>query len=208
MKILLGTSNPSKAQRFRDLLAGYDVECLTLEDLSIRVTPMETGRDPVENAVVKAKFYSRYFDRVVCGDSGLYFMDLPMDDPRQPGLRIRRPKGMILRDDESMIAYYASLVRTLGGRVRCNYVDGMAVWVNGQLHTLLDDREEGAFFMVDAVHPKRHPGWPLDSISVDPVTNLYYVDPAAHAGSPAAESDHRQRLTEFLVRWLGLEKKP
>lgn len=212
MQILLGTTNPSKVRRFQDLLAEYDVEFLTLEDLSINVIPLENGRDPVENAVLKAKFYGQYFDCVICNDSGLYFTDLPLDDPRQPGLQIRRPKGMVLRDDEAMLAYYASLVRTMGGQVRSSYADGMAVYDRGEVHTFFDPREDVGFYLVDAVHPKRHPGWPLDSISVDIDSGRYFVDPDPETANTndavVKASGYRLRLTEFLVHALGLEKKP
>lgn len=37
MRILLGTTNPSKVKRFSDLLKGYDVEFVTLKDLAIQM---------------------------------------------------------------------------------------------------------------------------------------------------------------------------
>ena len=41
MRILLGTTNPSKVKRFSDLLQGYDVEFVTLKDLAITDVLME-----------------------------------------------------------------------------------------------------------------------------------------------------------------------
>lgn len=32
MRVLLGTTNPSKVKRFSDLLKGYDIEFITLRD--------------------------------------------------------------------------------------------------------------------------------------------------------------------------------
>lgn len=89
MKVLSGTTNPSKVKRFEELLGGYDVEFYALKDLRIEVEPEEIGKTPEENAVIKARFYGQYFDMVICNDSGLYFDDLPMEDDRQPGLNIR-----------------------------------------------------------------------------------------------------------------------
>ena len=34
MRVLLGTTNPSKVKRFSDLLKGYDIEFITLRDQS------------------------------------------------------------------------------------------------------------------------------------------------------------------------------
>ena len=70
MKVLLGTTNPSKVVRFKKLLDGYDVEFITLNDLDITSEPNEIGLNPKENAIIKAKYYSKYFDYVICNDSG------------------------------------------------------------------------------------------------------------------------------------------
>ncbi len=43
MRILLGTTNPSKVKRFSDLLKGYDVDFVTLKDLAITDEPEENG---------------------------------------------------------------------------------------------------------------------------------------------------------------------
>ena len=99
MRILLGTTNPSKVKRFSDLLKGYDVEFVTLKDLAITDEPEENGTTPE----AKAKFYGQYFEVVICNDSGLYFEELALDDVRQPGLNVRTPMQMDRLSDEEMI---------------------------------------------------------------------------------------------------------
>lgn len=110
MKVLIGTTNPSKVNRFKYLLNGYDIEFLTLKDINILDEPEETGTTPEENAIMKAKFYGRYFDVVICNDSGLYFDEIALDDVRQPGLNIRTPMNSHRLSDEEMIDYYSKLV--------------------------------------------------------------------------------------------------
>jgi inosine/xanthosine triphosphate pyrophosphatase family protein len=44
MKVLLGTTNPSKVRRFSKLLENCDIEFITLKDLEIEDEPDETGR--------------------------------------------------------------------------------------------------------------------------------------------------------------------
>lgn len=51
MKVLIGTTNPSKVKRFEELLSDYEIEFLTLRDLGITEEPEETGSTPEENAV-------------------------------------------------------------------------------------------------------------------------------------------------------------
>ena len=94
---------------------------------------------------------------------------MPLEDPRQPGLPIRTPGGKRL-DDEEMIAYYAELVRSLGGKVTAYYLDGFALRMGEETHTFEATREEcraRAFTMTDTPCAYRRPGWPLDSLSYD-----------------------------------------
>ena len=106
MKVLIGTTNPSKADWLGGLI-GAGTELLTLGDVNISAEPSETGATPAENAAIKAEFYGKTFQPVVCHDSGLYFAELALDDPRQPGLHVRTPNGRArFCNDEEMLAYY------------------------------------------------------------------------------------------------------
>lgn len=133
MKILLGTTNPSKVNRFSDLLKECDVEFVTLKDLAITAEPEENGTTPEENAILKAKFYGQYFDVVICNDTGLYFEEFALDDVRQPGLNVRTPMQMDRLSDEEMIDYYSRLIGMLGGKVSAYYLDGIAVYHHGSI---------------------------------------------------------------------------
>lgn len=210
LDVLIGTTNPSKVDRLERLLEGRGVHFLTLRDLHVVEEPAETGRSPEENARIKAAFYGRFFDPVICNDSGLYFDGLPIDDPRQPGLHVRSPEGKRLDDDE-MIEYYAALIRGLGGKVLAYYLDGLAVCKGGRVESCAENDPEGrsgAFYMVDHASPLRHAGWPLDSLSIDPHTNAYFVDPAPIAPPQEPQRLHvtarHRRVSAFLARALGL----
>ena len=211
MKVLLGTTNPSKVKRFSDMLSGCDVEFLTLRDIDVTDEPEENGKTPEENAANKAKFYGQFFDRVICNDSGLYFDEIALDDERQPGLKIRSPKGVRLGDDD-MIEYYSTLIHSLGGQVSAFYLDGVAVYNCGRIYsyTASDDYIRACMFdMVDRPSEKRHPGWPLDSISISRKSGTYFVDKVE--GEPDNEEEnvmvgeYRERLVSFLKTSLGIE---
>lgn len=211
MKVLIGTTNPSKVRRFEELLAGCDIEFCTLNDLGITQEPEESGGNPEENAVIKAKFYGQFFDVVICNDSGLYFESLPLDDSRQPGLNIRTPGGSERLDDESMIKYYSGLIHSLGGKVSAYYLDGIAVYNKGAIHSFMENSEAtraSAFYMVDAPSDKRHEGWPLDSLSLNRNTMTYFVDKGNNIYDKVEENimigEYRKRLTRFLKDSLGV----
>lgn len=200
-KLLIGTTNSSKKEWFRRLLQGHGVEFLTLEELDVTEEPEETGRTPAENAALKAEFYGKYWDTAVCNDSGLYLDCLPLEDPRQPGLRIRRPGDHRL-DDEEMIAYYAALSRSFGGRVLCYYLNGAAVYRRGRVYAFQEDRAEArsrGFYLVDQPSRQRHPGWPLDSLSRTLSGEYFSECPPEEDGS---ELDHQ--LLAFFRKALGL----
>ncbi len=210
MKILIGTTNPSKVRRFEEFLEGFGVEFCTLKDLDIKEEPEEKGNTPEENAILKANFYGKYFDYVICNDSGLYFDELALDDERQPGLNIRTPEGVRL-DDEEMIAYYSNLVHFLGGKVLAYYLDGIAVYNKGKVYSFMEGRESArlsGFYMVDEPSKNRHEGWPLDSLSLNRNTMIYFVDKGNNVYDKVEENimigEYRKRLIRFLQEALGL----
>ena len=209
MKVLIGTSNPSKVERFKSLLEGYDLEFLSLKDLNITSEPEENGITPKENAIIKAKYYSSFCDVVICNDSGLYFQELDVEDSRQPGLNIRTPNGNKRLDDEEMIEYYSSLIRTLGGKVNAYYLDGIAVSINGNIFSFMEELsyKTDTFIMVDKASNKRHKGWPLDSLSIRKNTNKYFVDETvSDSKDNIFVNDYRKRLINFLVDTLKQKK--
>ena len=208
MKVLIGTTNPSKIVRFEEFLPDSGIEFLTLGDLGITAEPEETGKSPEENARIKAAFYGQFCDRVICNDSGLYFDCIPMDDPRQPGLNIRAPKGRRLNDEE-MIEYYSALVSELGGKTLAYYVDGIAVCRDGKIQSYLDEQGKAAsFYMVETPSPDRHPGWPLDSLSLNKNTLTYFTDHGNNIYDDVEEQimvgEYRQRVVDFLKAALGI----
>lgn len=211
MKVLIGTTNPSKVKRFEELLDGCDIEFCTLSDLGICTEPEETGKTPEENAVIKAKYYGSFCDFVICNDSGLYFEDLPMDDYRQPGPNIREPEGSRRLNDEEMIEYYSGLVHSLGGRVTAYYLDGIAVNNRGIISSFMENsesRKENAFYMVDTPSEKRHAGWPLDSLSLNRKELTYFVCEGDKkydmSEEDLVEREYRKRLIRFLKWALGI----
>lgn len=66
-QILLGTTNPAKADYFARILEGYDVSFLTLGDLDIRKIPEEAGSSPLENAQAKAGLLRSVLGLCPCG---------------------------------------------------------------------------------------------------------------------------------------------
>ena len=182
------------------------MEIVSPEQCNIKDEPEESGKTPEENARLKAAFYGQHFDIVICNDSGLYFKELPIDDPRQPGLNIRTPMGKKRLSDEEMISYYTGLIRTLGGKVEAFYLDGVAVLCSKQIYTFMDQESalQKSFYMVDTPSEKRREGWPLDSLSISKKTGRYFVDRRDSESDNIVTDEYRNRLRAFLCNALNL----
>lgn len=177
LRILYGTTNKAKLDSMRRITADLDMEIIGLRDLQQPLPWVnEDGRDPLENAKIKAKAYYEAFGMPVFScDSGLYFKEVA--EEMQPGTHIRRVHGREL-DDEEMIAYYAGLVKASGGRLTARYHNAVCAIVDeGIIFFSMDESlYTEPFILVEIPHDKRVPGYPLDSLSVDIATGEYYYD--------------------------------
>lgn len=208
--VLIGTSNPSKFDRFKSMLGEYDACFIGPAELGINTSPDENGKTPEENARIKASFFGRYHDLVIGNDSGLYFREFSLDDPRQPGLHVRSPYGVRLNDDQ-MIEYYIGLARSMGGKLTGYYLDACAVWNAGRLTSFMKIGKNidcGVFYMIDKPSALRHVGWPLDSLSLNRHSGKYFVDDGNSAENTEEENrimeEYYNSLVAFLADSLGL----
>ena len=173
-KVLFATGNPSKAKRFLKQLQEKGIELITIKDIETEIEVEENGKNAIENALIKARAYSKVIDiPVFAMDDNLYLENVP--EEKQPGMYVRRIDGKRLNDDE-MIEYYSSLVKEYGtnGKLTCRWVYGMAVINNGKESTYTWSKED--FYMVDIPSNKINPGYPLDTISINKKLNKYFTD--------------------------------
>lgn len=130
MKYLLATTNKAKIRYYGTKLKEKGLDIVTLNDLNIEIDVDETGKNPIENAVIKATEYNKLSNiPTIALDEGLFLDGVP--DEIQPGTHVRRVNGRRL-DDNEMIDYYTSLVNQYGvnGKLRGYFLKGVAI-VNG-----------------------------------------------------------------------------
>lgn len=176
MRILYGTGNQAKLSSMRRALKNLEVEIVGLKDLNCDLPKIEeTGKNPLENARIKAYSYYKVFQTPVFScDSGLYLKGLP--EEYQPGVHVRRIKDIELSDNE-MLAYYSNLAAKFGN-ISARYQNAICFILDkDHVYESMDDSLSGEeFFLVEKPHKRREPGFPLDSISVHKVTGQYYYD--------------------------------
>ena len=127
MKYLLATKNKAKIKYYGTKLREKGIDVVTLSDLNIDDDIDETGKNPTENAIIKATFYNNLSNLpTIALDEGLFFEGIP--DEIQPGTHVRRVNGRRLNDEE-MIEHYISLVNKYGSNGKLNgyFLKGIAI---------------------------------------------------------------------------------
>lgn len=177
MRILYGTTNQAKLESMKRITQSLGIEIIGLNDLKQPLPVVnESGKNPLENAQIKAKTYYDAFSMPVFScDSGLYFGGL--DEALQPGTHIRRINGKELTDEE-MIEYYSDLAK--------KHNDQLIGWYRNAIYFIIDDETHFSsmdealssepFMIVSKAHEKRKIGFPLDALSVDIDSGKYYYD--------------------------------
>lgn len=173
-QILFATTNASKAKRFQKGLLEKNIETLNLNDIEVNMEVEENGTTAVENALIKARAYARVTNLpTMAMDDTLYLENVPSD--KQPGMYVRRVNGRRLTDDE-MIEHYTNLVREYGtdNKIVARWVYGMALIVDGKEYTYTWNNND--FYLTTTPTKNIHPGYPLDSISINKKVNKYFTE--------------------------------
>ena len=172
MEVLFATTNPAKVKKYAEQLLKRNIQLVTIKDLGINIHIEENGKDAIENAYIKAKAYYDVAGITTIGmDNNLYIEGIPED--KQPGTHVRRVKGKELTDDE-MIEYYTNLVKSYGGKLNAKWVYGIVIYNGKEAKKYCWSKEN--FYLVDTACEKRNIGYPLDSISIMPEINKYFVE--------------------------------
>ena len=196
MKVLFATTNPAKVKRYASKLQERGIEVLTLKDIDLKLEVEENGKNAIENAYLKAKAYYDATGIVTIGvDDNLFIEEL--SEEKQPGTNVRRVNGKELTDEE-MIKYYSGLAKENGGKLTAKWVYGMVVFNGKEPKQYTWSKDQ--FYFVDKPHEKRHPGYPLDSISIMPELNKYFVELTPEDKKQKGKDENH--VIDFIVKSL------
>lgn len=196
--VIYGTNNSAKVSSMQRNLKGLEIEVVDLSSFGQLDSAEETGNDPLENAIIKAKGYYAQVKRPVFScDTGLYIEKI--DEKHQPGVRARRVGGGYMNDDE-MRAFYSDLAKRYGGKLVAFYKNAICLVVSeDEIYTYDgDELNSERFYIVETAHVNRREGFPLDSLSVDIASGKYYEDLENIEKNLAVNEGFRQ----FFIRTL------
>ena len=175
--IYYGTNNVAKVNHMKEIFKNTGISIIGINELNgIDHNIDENGKDPLDNARIKAKHYYFQINKPVFSiDSGLFFENVEFDD--QPGTFVRRVKGKYL-NDKDMIEYYSNLANKYGGEVIGYYKNAICIIVDDE--TIVENGSEAInsdkFILTSIPHKKLVEGWPLDSLSKEIKTGKYCYD--------------------------------
>lgn len=193
MKVLFATTNPAKIRKYVDKLKEKNIEVLTLKDLNLNIKVEESGKNSLENAKIKAEaYYNASNVTTISMDCSLFIEGVP--EEKQPGTHVRRVNGKELTDDETL-EHYIKLVKEYGGKLKAKWVYGMTIYNGKEAKQITWDKSE--FYFVDKPSEKRNPGYPLDSISIMPDSNKYFVDITREEKDK--NNSNEQKVIDFII---------
>jgi 8-oxo-dGTP diphosphatase len=175
--IYYGTNNPAKINYMKNIVRNLPINIIGVNELqNIDHNINESGKEPLENAKIKAwHYYEQIKEPVFSMDTGLFFENVEYKD--QPGTQVHRVNSIKLTDDE-VIEYYSKLAEKYGGEITGYYKNSICIIINREIIVEKDDEKLNGehFILTSKVHQKRIDGWPLDSLSKEIKSGKYYHD--------------------------------
>lgn len=194
MKLIIASHNEGKVKEFRDLLADLPFEVVSLADLEDKNDVKETGKTFIENARLKAEFYSNYYGHLtLADDSGLVVPALG----DKPGVHSARYSGKDHDDQANNKKLLRELNKTVS-RDRSAYFISSIVVASPQRE--IDNLEvEGRVYGLILQEPQGENGFGYDP--------LFYLpsEDATFAQLPQSRKNklsHRGRAIEALLKQL------
>lgn len=162
MKLLIGTQNPAKLERYRTILEEIPgLEIVSPQETGVTLSIAEDGASAGDNAWIKARAYMQATGLPTLGvDEALYFNTLPLQE--QPGTHVRRYLGHAASDEELLVAFLEKVKRLTPEERAVTWVYAVCLAMpDGR--ELANQAEIPAVFIDQPVLPIL-PGYPLSSI--------------------------------------------
>jgi len=169
-KLVMGTTNEAKVAQIAAALAPAGVRVEGVPDKKMLPNVVEDGATAQENARKKAIAYAKALGQTVFSmDNALFFDGLAPEE--QPGIHVRRIGGSPAATDEELLDHAVALVESLGGTATGYWEYGVCIANPSGKVSETTIRTPRVFTRKRSA--KLIPGYPLESIQIDPETRKY-----------------------------------
>lgn len=190
MKLLLGTRNPAKFSEYKKYLIHSDLELASLQDIGFWDEPLEIGKNFLENALQKARFYAQASEYPTLSEDGGFEIDA-LDG--EPGIESRRWAGPYGTDEDRIAKVFKLLQGENSRTARLKFV--VVVYFPADRDYVTVEK------LIEGVVPQkpslvRIPEFPYRSVLFLPKFNKYYAEltPDEHE-----QINHRRAACQELL---------
>lgn len=196
MKTLtIGTTNPAKIAQIKDALSSLSIVVDGVVDKTLLPTVVEDGHTVQENARKKALAYACALGRTVLSLDNALFLD-GLSPEAQPGVHVRRIGGTEAATDAELLQHGIALITSLGGKATGYWEYGVCI-----------ANPDGEFWELTLKTPRVFTsapsqrivsGYPLESIQIDPETNIYISEMSTEERATFWQRTLGKPLAEFV----------
>ena len=168
-KLLIASTNQGKINIYKQVCDELNILTTSLAEIKVNTVVEETGKNEIENAILKAKAFNNETGLpVLSNDSGLVIDKFKPED--QPGVMVRRFGGHELTD-EQMIDIYVQKLNEVGGESTGHYNVALAI-IDKKGNLKVGEFKPKRYF-INKPSKVVNKGVPLSSLSFDTVTGKY-----------------------------------
>lgn len=165
MKLLIATTNKAKIRMFESMLNRHGVDFVFLDSVGLAIDPPEeNGKTPVENAILKARYYcERSGIPTLADDAGFEIDDLG----GEPGIMARRWGGQLpdTISDEGWLEFFLGKVKDIPKeKLAASFPFARCVYFPDGKSLVQEDKVE--FHLVRNPRRPYKAGWPISSVRV------------------------------------------
>ena len=208
-KLLIATNNPGKLKEYKELLKDLPLKLISLKNLGIKNKVNESGKTFEENAIKKAKFYSKLTGLTALADDGGLEIDYLKGEPgvksrRWPGLQPTHhpPRRHLKATDEELIDFALKRLRGVPWPKRkARFRVIIALAIPGKEVLISEGKLKG--IILTKPRGKLIPGYPFRPIFYLPKHRKSFSELSF---KEEVKIGHRRKPIKKLLSFLKLEK--
>jgi len=197
-KLLIATTNPGKLREYKELLNGLPLKLISPKDLKVERKPKEDAKTFQENAIKKAKFYSKITGLITLADDGGLEIDYLKGEP---GVKSRRWPGKEVSDQELIDFALKKLKEAPWDKRKAQFRVVLALAIPSKKVLTFEGKKRG--IILTKTRGKIIPGYPFRSIFYLPKHGKSFNEISF---KEEIKIGHRRKPIKKLIKFLKDKK--